>query len=280
MQTLILCAVLCAAFLHAFWNFLVKKNEDKALAVIAVCLGHLPFALVAMMFSGLPPASSYSYVLLSAFLHTAYQVFLIHAYRFGELSAVYPIARGLSPLLLMIAGFVLGQDILSPYQIMAVCLIGLSLLIFGFSQYQLSKKGVKGVLLAVATGFFIASYSLVDGLGTRDAQNAVAFYAALALVNSLFMTAYFLIWHRSSLWALPTKGQRIFWIGGGASYLAYLTVLWACLHAPIAVVSSIRETSTLIAVLLGVFLLKEKMTWGKASAVCLILTGVLLIRLG
>ena len=280
MNSLILVAVLSAAFFHAFWNFLVKKNEDKALAVIAVCLGHLPFSVAALFFSGLPPLSSLSYLLISALLHTGYQVFLIHAYRFGELSAVYPIARGLSPLLLMIAGFILGQDMLSPYQIMAVCLIGLSLLIFGFSQYQLSKKGLKGVLLAVATGFFIASYSLVDGLGTREAQSAIAFYGVLSLLNSLFLTGYFLIWHRASLWALPTKGQQIFWIGGGASYLAYVIVLWACLYAPIAVVSSLRETSTLIAVLLGVFLLKEKMTFGKAGAVLLIVIGVMLIRLG
>ena len=280
MNTLILTAVLSAAFLHAFWNFLVKKNDDKALAVIAICLGHMPFAIIGLMFSGLPPASSLGYVLLSAIFHTGYQVFLMHAYRFGELSAVYPIARGLSPLLLMILTLIIGQDVLNPYQVAGVLSIGTALLIFGFSQYKISKNGLNGVLLAIATGFFIASYSLVDALGTRDAGNAVAFYGSLAFMNSIFLTAYFLIWHRSSLFDLPTKGKKIFWIGGGASYLAYVIVLWACLYAPIPVVSSLRETSTLIAVLLGIFILQEKLTVGKIVAAVAVVIGIAFIRLG
>ena len=280
MNTLILSAVLSAAFLHAFWNFLVKKNDDKALAVIAICLGHMPFGIVGLFFSGLPPMSSLWFVLLSAVFHTGYQVFLMHAYRFGELSAVYPIARGLSPLLLMLVTFVLGQDQLNLYQIAGVLCIGSSLLIFGFSQYKLSQNGLTGVLLAVATGFFIASYSLVDALGTREAGNAIAFYGSLSIMNSLFLTVYFLIWHRPSLRALPSAGAKLFWIGGGASYFAYVIVLWACLYAPIPVVSSLRETSTLIAVLLGIFILKEKLTLGKILAVIMIIIGISLVRLG
>ena len=280
MNTLILTAVLSAAFLHAFWNFLVKKNDDKALAVIAICLGHMPFGIIGLFFSGLPPLSSLGFVLLSAVFHTGYQVFLMHAYRFGELSAVYPIARGLSPLLLMVATFILGQDTLSQSEIVGVLCIGAALLIFGFSQYKLSKNGLTGVLLAVATGCFIASYSLVDALGTRNAGDAIAFYGTLAIMNSLFLTVYFFFFHRDSLKALPTAGKKVFWIGGGASYFAYVIVLWACLHAPIPVVSSLRETSTLIAVLLGVVILKERLTWGKVIAAMTIVIGIALLRLG
>ena len=280
MESLIFIAVLSAAFLHAFWNFLVKSNDDKALAVLAICLGHLPFSLMGLYFSGLPPLSAIWFVLASAIFHTGYQVFLMHAYRFGELSAVYPIARGLSPLLLTLATLWLGQDILSSVEIAGVVLIGAALLIFGFSQYKLAKNGLMGVMLAVFTGIFIASYSMVDALGTRAAGNAVAFYGGLSVMNSVFLSAYFLVWHRASFKALAVSGRKLFFIGGGASYLAYTIVLWACLHAPIAVVSSLRETSTLIAVMLGIFILKEKLTWGKVIAAVTIVFGIALTRLG
>ena len=76
------------------WNFLVKKNDDKALAIIAICLGHLPFCIIGLLYTGLPPFSSLGFILLSGVFHTGYLIFLMHTYRFGDLSAVYPIARG------------------------------------------------------------------------------------------------------------------------------------------------------------------------------------------
>ena len=269
-----------AAFLHAFWNFLVKKNDDKALAIIAICLGHLPFCIIGLLYTGLPPFSSLGFILLSGVFHTGYLIFLMHTYRFGDLSAVYPIARGFSPLLLVILTFFIGQDRLDIAEIIGVLFIGAALMVFGFSQYRLSKHGLQGIVLAAITGVFIASYSFVDGLGTRQSGSAMAFYGSSAIIHSILLTAYFLVWHRPSLKALPTAGMKLFWIGGGASYLAYTVVLWACLFAPIPVVSSLRETSTLIAVFLGVFILKEKMTWGKGIAAISVLIGIALVRIG
>lgn len=280
MDSIILIAVLGAAFFHAFWNFLIKRNDDKELAALAVFLGHIPFGVAGLVYSGLPPASAYGYLLFSAFLHAGYQIFLMHAYRFGDLSAVYPIARGLSPLLLSMATVMLGQDVLSYLEMIGIGLIGAALLTFGFAQYQISEHGLKSVLLAGVTGMFIASYSMVDALGTRQAGDAIQFFGMLSVINGVIFGLYFLVWHRASFRLLLNKGQGMFWLGGGTSYLAYTIVLWACLHAPIAVVSSMRETSTLFAVLLGVLILKEKMTAGKGLAAVAVIIGIILTRLG
>ena len=280
MESTILTAVLSAAFLHAFWNFLVKSNDDKPLAMLAICLGHIPFGILGLLYNGLPPLSTYSYLLLSAIFHSSYQVFLMHAYRIGDLSAVYPIARGLSPLLLSLATVVIGQDVLTQMEVLGILMIGASLFIFGFSQYKVSENGLKGLILAVITGLFIASYSMVDALGTRHAGNALQFFGMLSLINGISFSLYFWVWHRSSFQLLMTKGKKTFWIGGGASYSAYAIVLWACLHAPVAVVSSLRETSTIFAVLFGVVILKEKLTAGKILAAFTVVFGIALTRLG
>ena len=76
-----------------FWNFFLKENNDKALSMYAVTIGHMPLALIGMAYVG-RPRDALPYIILSGFLHTGYQIFLMNAYRFGALSNIYPIARG------------------------------------------------------------------------------------------------------------------------------------------------------------------------------------------
>lgn len=280
MELIIFTAVLGSAFLHAFWNFLIKGHNDKVLAMMAVAAGHVPFALAGLLITGLPPIEATKYILCSAVLHTGYMIFLMNAYRFGALSNIYPIAKGLSPLLLILLTLIIGQDMLQVNEIMGVGLVALALIGFGLFQYKYETDGLTGLLLAITTGFFIASYSMVDALGTRIAGNSFAYYGTMSLLNTLMMLVYISLGHKGVMARVMREGQQSFWLGGGASYLAYDIVLWACIHAPIAVVSSLRETSVLIAMLLGVFLLKEKFSMIKIGAALVVLAGLVLIRLG
>ena len=101
MDISVVLVVLGAAFLHAFWNLQVRSTEDKALGMAAVMFGHLPLAIIGVAFVGLPPTGAWPYVFASAVLHLGYQLFLLNAYRFGELTQIYPVARGASPLLIL-----------------------------------------------------------------------------------------------------------------------------------------------------------------------------------
>jgi len=268
-----------AAFLHAFWNFLLKGNNDKALAMCAVTLGHTPFCIAGFVYSGLPDMQALPYILGSALLHSGYQIALMQAYRFGDLSQVYPIARGLSPLLLMIATLVVGQDVLSHTQILAIIMVATSLFVFGLSQFRAYENGKLGLFMALTAGMFIASYSFVDAIGVRVSQSAISYYSMMSFLNAVVMLVYFAIAHKGALLSLPSRGIKIFWIGGGASYGAYVIVLWACLYAPVALVSSLRETSVLFALLLGVFFLGEKVSLSRILATIILLAGVAVIRL-
>jgi len=279
LDLIVFLVVLFAAFLHAFWNFLLKGNSDKALAMCAVTLGHTPFCVAGIFYSGFPDIQALFYILGGALLHSGYQIALMHAYRFGDLTQIYPIARGLSPLLLILATLIIGQEILSDMQILAIILVAVSLFVFGLSQLRARESGLVSLVMAVTAGIFIASYSFVDAIGARLSQNAVSYYSVMSFLNALIMLVYFAFAHKGVLLRLPSEGRKIFWIGGGASYAAYVMVLWACLSAPVALVSSLRETSVLFAIFFGVFFLGEKLTASRIMATITLVIGVVVIRL-
>ena len=149
----------------------------------------------------------------------------------------------------------------------------------GILQYRNENFNLKGLLLALVTGGFIAAYSVVDGAGTRVIENSVSYYGALTIGNCFLFSIYLKIFHRGVMGKIVKEAKFTFFIGGGTSYLAYVLVLWACLHLPIAVVSSLRETSVLFALLIGVIFLKEKITLQKVFVIFIILFGIMVLRL-
>ena len=279
MDPTIILAVLAAAFLHAFWNFQVRGSTDKALGLGAVMLGHIPLAVAGMVWAGLPPLSTWPFLLASSFLHLGYQIFLMNAYRFGELGQIYPIARGIAPLLIAVVGMLLLQTRFAPQEMVGVLLVSGGIIMHGIFQFIRTKTPLTGLGLAVVTGCFIASYSLVDGHGVRDANNALGYYGMLTMLNGVPFAIYLRVFHPGVISRIPTEGRNTVIFGGTASYIAYGLVLWACLSAPIAVVSALRETSVLFALFLGTVLLHEKFTLTKLAVTITILAGVVTLRL-
>ena len=278
MDISVVLVVLGAAFLHAFWNFQVRGTEDKSLGMAAVMFGHLPLAIIGLAYVGVPVSSSWPYVIVSAVLHLGYQVFLLNAYRFGELTQIYPVARGASPLLITLFTMMVVPGVLQTREIIGVIMISGAIMIYGILQYRARSISFTGIILAVITGFFIASYSIVDAEGTRIAQSAISYYGASTTANAVLFAIYL-------LWFQPSVFRRIFRdslstfvIGGNASYFAYVAVLWACLSTPVAVVSSLRETSVLFAAGLGILFLKEKLTLLKVVVILTIFCGVIALR--
>jgi drug/metabolite transporter (DMT)-like permease len=279
MDISVIFVVLGAAFLHAFWNFQVRGTEDKALGMAAVMFGHLPLAIIGLTYVGLPVGGSWPYVMVSAVLHLGYQVFLLNAYRFGELTQIYPVARSVSPMLITLFTMIMVPGILQTMEVIGVIMISGSIMIYGIAQYRTRSVGFTGIILAVITGFFIASYSIVDAEGTRIAQSAISYYGASTTANAVLFAIY-LLWFKPSIFGrIFSDALSTFVIGGNASYFAYVAVLWACLSTPVAVVSSLRETSVLFAVGLGVLVLKEKMTFLKVGVILTIFCGVIVLRL-
>ena len=278
MDIIVIFVVLGAAFLHAFWNFQVRGTEDKALGMAAVMFGHLPLAIIGLAYVGLPPSGAWPYVMVSAVLHLGYQVFLLNAYRFGELTQIYPVARGASPLLITLFTMITVPGVLKTMEVIGVIMVSGAIITYGVAQYRTKSVGFTGIILAVITGCFIASYSIIDATGTRITQSAISYYGASTTANVVLLALYLLRFHPTVIGRVYRDAPRTFVIGGNASYFAYVAVLWACLSAPVAVVSSLRETSVLFAVVLGVLVLKEKMTPFKVAIIVTIFCGVIVLR--
>jgi len=272
-------AVLVAAALHASWNALVKHADDKFLSMSAVVLGHAPFALAAMLITPLPAPESWPYLAGGVALHLGYQFFLLFAYRNGEFTQVYPIARGSAPLIVAFVSTAFLGVVFSTLQTTAIMMIGVGLMSLILVRNADGARNAKAGGLALATGCFIAAYSLVDGLGARQAGTALGFFAWLSLFNTIIFAAIMTACKPGLIRRVAREGRRIAIIGGGASFFAFAIVIWGFTKAPIALVTALRETSIVFALLIGVFFMKERMNLAKIVSIAVTLSGAVLLRL-
>ena len=116
-------AVMVAAILHSTWNGMVKKHGDKVISVSAIVFGHVPMAIVVILFVPLPTIESVPYIILSALIHQGYQWYLISAYKIGDLTKVYPIARGTGPIIATLISIGLLGVLIEKFQIVLIILI-------------------------------------------------------------------------------------------------------------------------------------------------------------
>ncbi len=270
-------AVLLAAGLHALWNALVKGGDDKAAGMVAVVLGQGVAGALALPFAAAPARDAWPLMALSVALHLGYQVFLVKAYRVGDLTQVYPIARGIAPLLVAPGSMLLLGATFSSAQLLAILLIST-----GIGSISLVRRADglfqgRAALFAAMTGVFIAAYSINDGHGARLAGTAVGFYGWTACLNAVaFSLAAGRL--RPGLVGKALALRKSLLIGGGASFLAYVIVVWAFTQAPIALVTALRETSIIFALFIGVFALREPLNLAKVFSTALTLAGAILLR--
>ena len=244
----------------------------------AIALGHVPFGILGLILFGVPNLESLNYILASAFLHVFYMFFLLNAYKHAELSQVYPIARGLSPLIIVLVGTMFLGEYLSIYEISGILCVSVALILYGIQIGFKSRANLKGFYYAAWTGCFIASYSVVDGYGVRVAQNAIGYTSAVDILSAALLCLFLFLFKKETFLGIRQQSQKTFWVGGSLGFSAYAIVLWACLHAPISIVYTLRETSVLFAILLAIVFLEEKITFSKILLIGVLLLGVLLIK--
>ncbi|MCP5083005.1 MAG: EamA family transporter [Alphaproteobacteria bacterium] len=278
-EPIVFAAVMLAAALHATWNAIVKGSGEKHISMTAVVMGHVPLALVALPLSPLPAPESWPYLIAGIVLHVGYQLFLMMSYRVGDLTQVYPIARGIAPMLVALVSVLVLNVALSTAELIAIMIIGIGIMSLVFVRGNDGLHNGKAALMAVGTGCFIASYSLVDGLGAREAGTALGFYAWLTIINALAFMLIMRFTKPGTVSEVVKKHGRFALLGGGASFLAYALAIWAFTQAPIALVTAVRETSIIFALFIGVFFLGERLNLLKLCSTAMTIFGVLMLRL-
>ena len=267
-----------AAVFHAAWNALVKSAGDKFFSMTAVVIGHVPFALIALAVTAPPDTASYPYLITGALLHVGYQWFLLQAYKLGDFTQVYPIARGTAPILVATISVTLLGVTLSFGQIFAIATIGAGILSLCLVRANDGERNSAAAGMALITACFIASYSLVDGLGGRASGSPVSFYAWESILNAVIFCSYIAYAKPGLMTRIARDGVFTGIAGGGASFLAYSLVVWAFTQAPIALVTALRETSIVFALLIGVFVMKERLSLAKVASTFTTVFGAALLK--
>jgi drug/metabolite transporter (DMT)-like permease len=271
-------AVLGAAFLHALWNALIKTGSSKVGGMVLLSFFEVPIGLAVVAISAPLNPAAIPWVLAAACTHFAYKLFLTFAYERGDLSRVYPIARGTAPMVVALVGAIWMIDPMSAPQYAGVFVLGFGILLMARGVFT-GGEDRRMLPFALGSAAATATYTLIDGNGARVAGDAVA-YIAWVFVADGFLFPLAMITVRG--WGVIPRGRRDWTLGflaSAASYGAYAVSVWAMTKAPIALVAALRETSILFAVLIGWIWFNERMDRGKAVAAGLIIGGVVLTRL-
>ena len=229
---------LAAAFVHALWNLLLARARDpEAATAVALVVAVTVFAPVSVFAWGLEP-EVWPYLVVTSCLQLLYFSLLITAYRKAEVSVVYPVARGVAPTLVLLAGIVVLGYSTSWAQAAGVVLVGLGVL-----AIRGVRKGAAtaGVVFGLAIAAVIASYTLVDKRGL-DYATPIA-YLEVSMIAPAILYAAWVARMRGGAVALRSELNRSSVVAGIATFTAYALVLAALERASAASVAAVRETS-------------------------------------
>lgn len=274
----VMLAVLGAAFLHALWNALIKGGKSKVGSMVILSVMEIPIGIAVVATRPWPPAEVWPWVIAAGCTHFAYKFFLTYAYEQGDLSRVYPIARGAAPMIVAVVGAVFLSDVLQLPEYLGILTLGFGILLMARGVFT-DGESRRLLPFAIGSACATASYTLIDGLGARVSGDAVAYVGWIFIVDgALFATGMVALKGRGML----AGGAREWTLGAAASvasYGAYAISVWAMTVAPIALVAALRETSILFAVMIGWLLFGERMNPLKAVAAVLIVLGVIVTRI-
>lgn len=280
MEASVFIIVLVAAVFHATWNAFIKIDGSRLIFLASMLAIGGSAALVSTAFLPLPNPESWPYIAFSLVLHQGYLVFLLLSYRIGDLSHVYPLARGSAPLLVALVSITLIGEQLSTHSLIAITLMGLGIMSLSFTRGAQNLRNPTAVFFALGTGLFIAAYTVTDGVGARLAGNAHSYSAWMLGLEWIPIAVYTFFKQRRTLVPQLAKIWKPAALTGLLSLAAYWSVIWAMTVAPIALVAALRETSIVFALILGVVFLKERLSLVKLAATFTTLTGTILIKLG
>jgi drug/metabolite transporter (DMT)-like permease len=280
MDNAVFLAVLFAAACHAGWNALIKVGLDPLSTTTLISIGSGVVALVLAPFVGVPAWAAWPWLIASVVVHLVYFASLIESYRTGDLGQVYPIARGSAPLMTATAATIfVGEKLSLTGWIGILALVVGVLLLSARGGRDLTRIDRRAVGFALFTALTICAYSVVDGVGARHSANPNAYSVWLFIGIAVVMLPYAL--YRDGpdvIPAMQTYWRRGF-AGGALQVLSYGIAIWAMTAAPIAIVATLRETSVLFGAVIAVVVLKEPLRAVRIAAACLIVFGLILIRL-
>jgi drug/metabolite transporter (DMT)-like permease len=274
--------LLLSATLHALWNLLLKKSEEKYIAMGWQVILSGVFAFILLLFTGFPPRSMWLFAVVSMLLEAVYFILLSNAYSDHDFSLVYPIARGTAPAFLMLWSILFLHETLTPGGMLGIGMIVAGMVIIGATsliQNRGSRLHLKGVLVALSVALIISLYTLIDGTAVKNGPPlpyALTMFMLVPFITTTYNVRRFGWKHFAAAW----NGPRLpILLAAVLGVVAYLLALIAYTFAPLSYSGAIREVSVVIGAFLGWRFLSEQMGGTRVLGAAVIFTGILIIAL-
>jgi drug/metabolite transporter (DMT)-like permease len=272
--------LLIAASLHALWNLLLKRSQEKYIAMGWQVIISGIFAFFLLLFTGFPPRSMWLFALISMALEALYFVLLSNAYSDHDFSLVYPIARGTAPAFLMLWSVLFLGEQVTWGGVLGVGAIVCGMVIIGATsliQSRGSRLHLKGILVALSVALIISLYTLIDGTAVKNGP-PLPYALTMFMFVPLLTTTYNLRRFGWKPFLAAWKGPRLpLILAAVLGVVAYLLALIAYSFAPLSYSGAIREVSVVIGAFLGWQFLEEPMGVTRLLGSITIFLGILMI---
>jgi drug/metabolite transporter (DMT)-like permease len=274
-------ALVLAAFGHSLWNLLTKRSYDKhVFVVLAVVVGVVLLSPFAWARSHPIDAVGWGIVFVSGMVQLVYYLLLGGAYARGDMSVVYPLSRGSSPLFVTLIAMMWQGEWPSALGALGIGLIVTSVYLTPLTSLRLRELFAplaslrnRASQLALLTGVTIAAYSSIDKEGVRNVDPV--YYYFLVLVVSIIGLLPYLWLRKREATMIELRGHwRSILVVGATIVAGYLVILFVLQSSPVAYTTSVRGISVVFGALMGVLVLKEKFTVPKLAGALLMFAGV------
>jgi drug/metabolite transporter (DMT)-like permease len=274
--------LLASAILHTSWNLLIKQSEDKYIVTWWMVTVGGAFAIITLLFTGLPPRSMWFFALVSVCVEATYFITLSYAYHDNDFSLIYPVARGTAPAFLALWSFLFLHERLTTGGMVGLALIIGGLIIIGFNtlmQSHVTHVHFKGVAVAIFIALLISIYTAIDGAAVKNGF-ALPYVMSMFALVPVTITPFIL---REYKWArvrevLFNQPIRVP-LAGILGVLAYLMAVFSYSIAPLSYAGAVREVSVVFGALAGWWFLRERLGGVRVLGAVVIFAGILIIAL-
>ena len=272
--------VMLSALMHAGWNAIAKRGHDGLVAMALIKAPNLAISLIVLAVAGLPDPAGWPYLMASTGVNLLYFYFLLNAYRAGDLSVAYPVARGVAPLLVLLFSFLFLHEVPTGGAIAGVLVISFGIFLIA-TQRRATRQHYHAMLWAGGVGLCISIYTIIDGTGARAGGNPVGYVAVLNIFTGIAICGAAMRRRRAALAAALRADWLNGLIGGTMMLASYTLVVYALTIAPMAPVAALRETSVVFAAIIGTMMFREPFGGRRVLAAVAVAAGIgILVALG
>ncbi len=280
MEPFVIVIVLASAVMHAIWNAVVKVGDDRLTSMAVVIVVTALLAPLLLLLGPAPAPASWKFIAVSAVLNNAYFFLLIEAYRTGDLSHAYPLARGSAPLIVAAGSVLFAGERLNIPELIGVGLVsgGIVSLLFG-TPYGV-RAGWRSIIYPLATGVMIGAYTVVDGIGVRLSGSPAGYIGWLFILFAIPISVIAFARRSAQAAQFVRDSWKPVGLAGLLNFGSYGLAIWALSLGAMAPVSALRETSVIIGAWIGTRLLGEPFGWQRVLSAAIVAAGVVVMNLG